>query len=145
MRLPRLRSIALGIAVLARLEKDWQASLEGDEPFAHDILILSGGGAKGAFGAGFLQGWGTVTEGPTVRPEFDVVTGVSTGALIAPFAFVGSDKAYVKVVDFYADPPHGEMFNRGFMIQLEALGHQLGADPSSWHTKVPEIHWLDEF
>ena len=51
------------------------------------ILALSGGGEGGAFGAGILNGW-TATG---TRPEFTVVTGVSTGALIAPFAFLGSD------------------------------------------------------
>jgi len=53
----------------------------------HNYLAISGGGADGAFGAGLLCGW---TEAGT-RPEFTVVTGVSTGALIAPFAFLGSD------------------------------------------------------
>ena len=51
------------------------------------ILALSGGGANGAFGAGLLKGW---SESGT-RPELFVVTGISTGALIAPFAFLGSD------------------------------------------------------
>lgn len=50
-------------------------------------LALSGGGSDGAFGAGVLYGW-TKAGG---RPEFDVVTGISTGALIAPFAFLGPD------------------------------------------------------
>lgn len=50
-----------------------------------DLLALSGGGAGGAYGAGFLQGW---TERGD-RPEFTWVTGISTGALIAPFAFLG--------------------------------------------------------
>lgn len=50
-----------------------------------DYLALSSGGPAGAYGAGLLVGW---TEAGT-RPEFDVVTGVSSGALIAPFAFVG--------------------------------------------------------
>jgi len=49
------------------------------------MLALSGGGANGAFGAGVLYGW--TQEGN--RPAFSVVTGVSTGALIAPFAFLG--------------------------------------------------------
>src|SRR4051812_13441349 len=49
------------------------------------VLCLSGGGSYGAFSAGILCGW---TERGD-RPEFDVVTGVSTGALIAPFAFLG--------------------------------------------------------
>jgi predicted acylesterase/phospholipase RssA len=50
------------------------------------VLALSGGGANGAFGAGVLVGW---SETGT-RPQFDIVTGISTGALAAPFAFLGS-------------------------------------------------------
>jgi predicted acylesterase/phospholipase RssA len=50
-------------------------------------LVLSGGGAGAAFGAGALVGLSRRQE----RPQYDVVTGVSTGALIAPFAFLGSD------------------------------------------------------
>ena len=49
-------------------------------------LAISGGGDNGAFGAGLLAGW---TKAGT-RPEFKLVTGVSTGALISPFAFLGS-------------------------------------------------------
>jgi predicted acylesterase/phospholipase RssA len=52
-----------------------------------NILALSGGGADGAFGAGALVG---LTRSAS-RPQFSVVTGVSTGALIAPYAFLGSD------------------------------------------------------
>lgn len=51
-----------------------------------DILAVSGGGANGAFGAGLLTGW----TASRTRPEFKLVTGVSTGALTAPFAFLGS-------------------------------------------------------
>jgi len=50
-----------------------------------NILALSGGAAGGAFGAGALVG---LTKAGT-RPRFAIVTGVSTGALIAPFAFLG--------------------------------------------------------
>jgi hypothetical protein len=50
-----------------------------------NLLAVSGGGENGAFGAGLLVGW---TEAGT-RPEFNLVTGVSTGALTAPFAFLG--------------------------------------------------------
>ena len=56
----------------------------GDRPMS--VLALSGGGATGAFGAGALVGFGR----SGVRPEFSVVTGVSAGALVAPFAFLGS-------------------------------------------------------
>lgn len=51
------------------------------------VLALSGGGANGAYGAGVLAGWTRAGQ----RPRFDVVTGVSTGALAAPFAFLGPD------------------------------------------------------
>lgn len=51
------------------------------------ILALSGGGAGGAFGAGALYGLSRSGK----RPDFQVVTGVSAGALLAPFAFLGSD------------------------------------------------------
>src|SRR6185369_1840849 len=52
-----------------------------------NYLAVSGGGDNGAFGAGLINGW-TATG---TRPEFKIVTGVSTGALIAPFAFLGPD------------------------------------------------------
>lgn len=56
-------------------------------PFrAKNVLALSGGGSFGAFSAGMICGWTARGD----RPEFDVVTGISTGALIAPFAFLGS-------------------------------------------------------
>jgi len=51
------------------------------------FLAVSGGGEDGAFGAGLLVGW---TEAGT-RPNFTLVTGISTGALTAPFAFLGPD------------------------------------------------------
>ncbi len=54
---------------------------------AMNYLALSGGGDNGAFGAGLLHGWSAAGT----RPEFTIVTGVSTGALIAPFAFLGRD------------------------------------------------------
>jgi predicted acylesterase/phospholipase RssA len=55
----------------------------GDRPA---VLALSGGGADGAFGAGLLNGWTQRGD----RPQFAIVTGASAGALIAPFAFLGS-------------------------------------------------------
>jgi hypothetical protein len=50
-----------------------------------NVLALSGGGADGAFGAGLICGWTAAGD----RPVFKLVTGISTGALIAPFAFAG--------------------------------------------------------
>jgi len=50
-----------------------------------DVLALSGGAEDGAYGAGFLKGWSERGD----RPEFTTVTGISTGAIIAPCAFLG--------------------------------------------------------
>ncbi|MFO1489271.1 MAG: patatin-like phospholipase family protein [Verrucomicrobiota bacterium] len=68
-----------------------QLEAEPDNPYGPSriqYLSLSGGGMNGAFGAGFLCGW--TQQGS--RPTFDFVTGVSAGALLAPFAFVGTNQ-----------------------------------------------------
>jgi hypothetical protein len=90
--IPRART--WGDAPLA-WEADWlaQSREELQERYPavlgreHHYLAISGGGAKGAFGAGLLKGW---TAAGT-RPEFTMVTGFSTGSLTAPFAFLGPD------------------------------------------------------
>jgi len=53
----------------------------------YSILAISGGGANGAYGAGVLNGWSR----SGTRPVFKIVTGISTGAIIAPLAFLGSN------------------------------------------------------
>jgi hypothetical protein len=60
-----------------------QGNLDPLPPTA--FLAISGGGDKGAFAAGILNGWSAAGN----RPQFKLVTGISTGALIAPFAFLG--------------------------------------------------------
>ena len=75
----RIRLIREQVAARAEAE----GKLPNDGRF--DVLVLSGGGTDGAFGAGVLNAW-TDNGG---RPEFGLVTGISTGALIAPYAFVG--------------------------------------------------------
>ncbi|MDA8164241.1 MAG: patatin-like phospholipase family protein [Desulfobacteraceae bacterium] len=67
-------------------EREWRAQQGETGPLPPAFfLAISGGGDDGAFGAGLLNGW---TAAGT-RPEFKLVTGISTGALIAPFAFLG--------------------------------------------------------
>ena len=68
-------------------EADFRRELGALYDKPHNYLAISGGGANGAFGVGLLLGWTATGE----RPEFSMVTGVSTGALTAPFAFLGSD------------------------------------------------------
>jgi predicted acylesterase/phospholipase RssA len=69
-----------------RREQDFRASQGDKGPLPPVVfLAISGGGDNGAFTAGLLNGW--TAKG--TRPEFKLVTGISTGALIAPFAFLG--------------------------------------------------------
>ena len=75
--------------------REIKAIVTADEPKAgsrkhqavSDFLAISGGAEDGAFGAGLLVGWSDAGT----RPVFDMVTGVSSGALIAPFAFLGRE------------------------------------------------------
>jgi len=73
---------------LAEVERGrWLALGRPPQGVTTDVLAMSGGGPDGAFAAGLLTGWTEAGD----RPEFTVVTGVSVGALIAPFAFAGPD------------------------------------------------------
>ncbi|MGA3159498.1 MAG: patatin-like phospholipase family protein, partial [Steroidobacteraceae bacterium] len=83
---------------------------------ALNVLALSGGGAGGAFGAGALVGWSR----RGTRPDFQIVTGVSAGALIAPLAFLGQDW----------DPQLAEAFSGSqteHLMHRRLLGGLLGA------------------
>jgi predicted patatin/cPLA2 family phospholipase len=66
---------------------------ENVEEKRYNFLVISGGGTYGAYSAGVLVGWSQLGRPPEKggRPRFDVVTGISTGALIAPFAFLGPE------------------------------------------------------
>lgn len=66
-----------------------------------DVLYLSGGGQNGAYGIGFLRGWASRAREP--MPVFDLVTGVSTGAIQAPFALIGTPAALDTVAALYAN------------------------------------------
>ncbi len=76
-----------------------------------NYLSLSGGGDNGAFGAGLLVGW---TEQGS-RPEFNLVTGISTGALIAPFAYLGKDYDPVLREVYTQIKPSDVFKSRGFL------------------------------
>ncbi|MBX9588741.1 MAG: patatin-like phospholipase family protein [Hyphomonadaceae bacterium] len=80
-------SRALLTPELPRLKARYQALIKTKQPVVANLLALSGGGDDGAFGAGLLVGWGQKGD----RPQFDLVTGISAGALIAPFAFLGRE------------------------------------------------------
>ena len=92
--------------LFARVKGELDDHLAGKTaaPPVIDVLVVSGGGDWGAFGAGVLKGWGRVADPARRRPQFDIVTGVSTGALIAPFAFLGDDASIDRVVELYRNP-----------------------------------------
>lgn len=82
-------------SVLVRLVR--RAVSRGDRTL--DVLMLSGGGQNGAFGAGFLRGWRSRADASL--PVFDLVTGISTGALQAPYALLGTAAAIDTLSELY--------------------------------------------
>jgi hypothetical protein len=98
---------------------DQDAASGRKEPPAVDILVISGGGDWGAFGAGFLKGWQKVPSyHPLAKPEFDAVTGVSTGSLIAPFAFLGDERSTDEIVNVYRNAGEDWVKQRGMLFFL---------------------------
>jgi len=97
-----------------RMESDRREQLEADLQSAfsvrppQNILVLSRGGADGAFGCGFLSGWRQEEGG---RPTFDLVTGVSTGALMSTFAFLGEERDDQSLRELYTKLRDQDVFN----------------------------------
>ena len=99
---------------------DFPVAPDGYIHYAH--LALSGGGANGAFGAGLLNGWTKLGN----RPTFKIVTGVSTGALMAPYAFLGPPYD-VTLREFYTTTATRNIF-RMLSIVPQLLGGESLAD-----------------
>jgi predicted acylesterase/phospholipase RssA len=74
-------------SLVAALKEGMDEYKAADGKTVYPILAISGGSANGAYGAGLLKGW----SDSGTRPQFKVVTGVSTGAIIAPLVFMGKD------------------------------------------------------
>jgi len=96
-----------------RREVAWRASRGETGPLPPaNFLAISGGGDDGAFTAGLLNGWTARGD----RPEFKAVTGVSTGALIAPFAFLGPRYDHV-LKTVYTDISQQDIFKRRNLVR----------------------------
>jgi predicted acylesterase/phospholipase RssA len=114
----------------AAMERDFEQSFPQESPadfprgadgaVRYPHLALSGGGANGAFGAGFLSGWTATGR----RPVFKIVTGVSTGALMAPFAFLGP-KYDVALHEFYTTTTTRDIFAIGSILTSLLRGDSL--------------------
>ena len=76
------------------------------------FLSISGGGDNGAFTAGLLNGWTKAGD----RPNFRLVTGISTGALIAPFAFLGKDYD-VTLKDLYTNVTPSDIYRKRNIVE----------------------------
>ncbi len=91
--------------------------LERKRGHALNLLSLSGGGQNGAFGAGFLVGWRESGR----RPQFDVVGGVSTGALLATHAFLGTPADDAILEEMYTQVTSADIYtDRGIFSLLSA-------------------------
>lgn len=100
-------------------------------PIQIDVLALSAGGQFGAFGAGFLRGWSQNKMTP--RPDFDLVTGVSAGAMIAPVIFAGP--RFDAALDGYRGLSEQDVFQRRSLWALPSA--------SSLATTGPLERFLD--
>ena len=88
-----------------------------------NILTLTGGGSRGAFGTGFLIGWNRKGD----MPKFDIVTGISTGAVMAPFIFLG-DEELQKVEKFYTKSTTSDIFSPSW-LHFFGYGYIMNAKP----------------
>ena len=86
-------------------DEQLQAEFKGIYGREHHYLALSGGSSRGAFGAGLLAGWAERGD----RPTFTMVSGVSTGALIAPYAFLGSKYDHI-IKEVYTEHSTKDLF-----------------------------------
>ncbi|MEA1892457.1 MAG: patatin-like phospholipase family protein [Campylobacterota bacterium] len=111
---------SLGIVLTQKANR--YKNTKQDVPF--DILTLTGGGSRGAFGTGLLVGW---TDKGDI-PKFDIVTGISTGAVMAPFIFLGEEE--LKKVEYFYTKMHTEdifvdkwmhFFGYGYIMHAEPL------------------------
>jgi hypothetical protein len=116
-------------------EKDYyEQTSPGRVMPAANYLVISGGGDHGAYGAGLLYGWSKAGS----RPDFKLVTGVSTGALTAPFAFLGS--AYdEKLKSFYTNI-HPEDILKERSIFAALISDAMADNSPLWHLIKKEIN-----
>ncbi len=79
-----------------------------------NVLAISGGGKFGAFSAGYLNGWSQRGD----RPRFDVVTGISTGSLMAPLAFLDSQEANDALFTIYTTVTSDDVYKKRMWVSI---------------------------
>jgi hypothetical protein len=116
--LAKVREILSGVLDQVARRYEAERARGGTEPPTCDVLVISGGGDYGAFATGVLRSWGKAADPAQRRPAFDIVLGVSTGALIAPFAFLGDDQSIEDIYHLYTHPKKDWVVSRGFLYFL---------------------------
>ncbi len=114
-------SIKNSLGTILTQKADRYKNSEEQVPF--DILTLTGGGSRGAFGTGLLVGW---THRGDI-PKFDIVTGISTGAVMAPFIFLGEDE--LKKVEYFYTKMHTEDVFESSWFNFLGDGYIMNAKP----------------
>ena len=117
---PNSIHVSLGSAI--KQKAHYYSDVNTTVPF--NILVLSGGGSRGAFGAGLISGWKKRGD----MPKFDIITGISTGSIMAPFIFLG-DRELEKMNYFYTEKTTKEVFtntierffNGGYIMNAKPL------------------------
>ena len=122
-----LTSQRLGSRIRDELRRD---TIPGRRP--RNVLCLSGGGSYGAYSAGVLCGWSETGQ----RPCFDVVTGISTGALIAPLAFLGP-KYDEQLRHFYTTSTNSDIFKKRLVRGI--LGGEAFTDTTPLRKHISEV------
>lgn len=108
-------------ALKAQSGENFIRYLERKRGHALNVLSLSGGGQNGAFGAGFLLGWRESGR----RPEFDIVGGVSTGALLATHALLGTPADDAQLEEMYTQVSKKDIYQNVGIFGLLAGAHSL--------------------
>lgn len=114
-------SIRNSLGSVLTQKADRYSGSNGTVPF--NILTLTGGGSRGAFGTGLLMGWKERGDIPT----FDIVTGVSTGAVMAPFIFLGGNE--LKKVEHFYTKMHTEDVFESSLFSFFGDGYIMNAKP----------------
>ena len=105
----------------AKRDQHRQTGVAGKIPYR--ALALSGGGSRGAYGAGVLSGWAVRGD----RPQFDVVTGISTGALMATHAFLGPE--YDENLAIYKRINNEDVFQKRSLLEALRAGSVFDTSP----------------
>jgi len=109
---PLVRCRAMRGGEFARLATDIVCPTPPDQPAG--VLAISGGGKYGAFSAGYLNGWHERGD----RPRFDVVTGISTGSLMAPLAFIESEASTEALEAIYTNVTRRDVYEGRWWINI---------------------------